>query len=93
MKTILIIIFSIASFCFLSSKATNSITSDNIVIKFKTINNNDKIYIENDLMDLNGIKSFRVSVESNSIFIQYDSSNFNFNYIYGIFDKWNLIPL
>ena len=91
MKTFFIIIFSVTSFCFLSNKESTSSAKENIVIRLSALDRNNIEYIKNDLNNINGIESCRISVESKSIFIQYNDSLFSFTNLYNLLDKWNLI--
>ena len=90
MKTFFIIIFSVTSFCFFSNKETHSSTAENIVIRLDALDKNNIEFIKNDLDNIYGVKSCRVSLESKSIFIQYNDSLFSFSNLFNLLDKWNL---
>ena len=90
MKTFFIIIFSVTSFCFFSNNETHSATTENIVIRLDALDHNNVEFIKNDLDNIYGVKSCRVSLESKSIFIQYNDYLFSFNNLYNLLNKWNL---
>ena len=90
MKTFCVIIFSVTFFCFFSNKEIDLSTTENIVMRLTTLDQNNIEFIENDLNNIYGVKSCRVSIESKSIFIQYHDSSFSFTNLYNLLNKWNL---
>ena len=90
MKIFFIIIFSALSFFFLSNQETSTSSIDNVVLKLSNLDHSNIKYVLKDLNNIYGVRYCRISGESNSIFIQYNDSLFNFKNLYTLLNKWNL---